>query len=243
MAGERIAMDQGSLGRGVHSPRDFVSFSTEKATVVRMYSDQDLSLVVWNLEPGQENGAHHHPESAHTLIVLDGHGEYLRHGDEAVPIKAGDCVIVPRGAVHGIRNTAGSAFPISRSPRSERAATNGSWQRRAARAQHSIVWPRRRAFLWHCQVRRDCLQQVLDTKWLGQEPGGIDFRSSVRRHRGGREDDYGRVRTWPLAIGTGELPAVHDRHRHVEKDQRRLPLPGHLQGLCTLRSNLYLVAQ
>ena len=72
MAGERMAMDRASLGSGVHNPRDFASFSTDKATVARMYSDQDLSLVVWNLEPSQENGAHQHPESAHTLMVLAG---------------------------------------------------------------------------------------------------------------------------------------------------------------------------
>jgi mannose-6-phosphate isomerase-like protein (cupin superfamily) len=71
----------------------------------RMYKDKDISLVVWNLEPGQENRAHHHPESAHTFLVLCGAGEYIRGSDGPVPIRAGDCVIIPRLTEHGIRNT------------------------------------------------------------------------------------------------------------------------------------------
>jgi len=98
-------MDLDTLGTGVHDPKDFRRFSAEKATVVRMYSDQDLVLVVWNLEPGQENDQHQHPENAHTLLVLEGEGHYLKDDGETVSVKAGECVIVPRGQLHGIRNT------------------------------------------------------------------------------------------------------------------------------------------
>jgi quercetin dioxygenase-like cupin family protein len=103
-ADERRTMAAETLGTGVHDPKAFRKFSAEKATVVPMYSDQDLSLVVWNLEPGQENGAHRHPENAHALIILKGRGEYLKEDDAPVPIQAGDCVIVPRARLHGIRN-------------------------------------------------------------------------------------------------------------------------------------------
>ena len=94
-----------TLGTGVHDPKSFRRFSAEKATVVPVYSDQDLSLVVWNLEPGQENGMHQHPENAHALIILEGRGEYLKDDGSTVPISAGECIIVPRGHVHGIRNS------------------------------------------------------------------------------------------------------------------------------------------
>jgi mannose-6-phosphate isomerase-like protein (cupin superfamily) len=60
--------------------------------------------VVWNLEPGQAGAVHSHPESAHAFLVLCGSGEYV-HGDDVVPIKTGDCVIIPRQQVHSIRNT------------------------------------------------------------------------------------------------------------------------------------------
>src|SRR5437762_46425 len=89
-----------TLGTGVHDPRSFRSFSAERAKVVRMYADQDLSLVVWNLEPGQENDLHRHVENAHALIVLEGHGDYVRGDGTTVPVTAGECVIIPRGQAH-----------------------------------------------------------------------------------------------------------------------------------------------
>src|SRR5436190_9421351 len=100
---ERSAtMNPDTLGSGVHNPTTFRRFSEEKATVVPMYSDQDLILVVWNLEPGQENDLHQHAENAHALLVLEGQGQYLKADDEPVSVQAGDCVIVPRGSAHGI---------------------------------------------------------------------------------------------------------------------------------------------
>lgn len=94
-----------TLGSGVYDPRQFRQFSPEEGTVVRMYDDEDVSANVWNLEPGQVNSTHTHPNRAHVAVVLEGVGQYLRGDADAVPIKAGDCVIAPRGAVHGFRNT------------------------------------------------------------------------------------------------------------------------------------------
>jgi quercetin dioxygenase-like cupin family protein len=74
--------------------------------VVSIYGDEtDMSVVVWNLEPGQENPLHSHPGNAHTLYVLEGQGIYTRGGAPAEPIRAGQCIIVPRSVVHGVRNT------------------------------------------------------------------------------------------------------------------------------------------
>ena len=73
---------------------------------MRVYEDPDLRLLVWNLEPGQENSVHVHPSFAQTLIVLEDSSAVLK-GDnvELVPIKAGQCLVAPRGIPHGIRNT------------------------------------------------------------------------------------------------------------------------------------------
>jgi mannose-6-phosphate isomerase-like protein (cupin superfamily) len=95
----------GTIGAGVHDPAGFRQFSSEDATVVIMYEDADQTLVVWNLEPGQENAPHMHPANAHTMMVLEGEGLLLRDDGENAPIKAGNCLIIPRGIVHGIRNT------------------------------------------------------------------------------------------------------------------------------------------
>ena len=97
-----------TLGTGVYDPMDFRRFSPDEANPVRMYAgDPDQIVVVWNLEPGQENALHFHPENAHVQVVMEGTGVYLREGEEPVPISAGQYVIVPRGVVHGIRNTGG----------------------------------------------------------------------------------------------------------------------------------------
>jgi mannose-6-phosphate isomerase-like protein (cupin superfamily) len=95
-----------TLGDGVYDPLEFRTFSGEGATVVRLYHDDpDASVVVWNLEPGQENEVHVHPENLHVFYVLEGEGIYARGDGESVPVRAGDCVIIPRGQAHGIRNT------------------------------------------------------------------------------------------------------------------------------------------
>ena len=95
-----------TLGEGVYDPRDFQVFSVEGSTVVRMYhEDPDASVVVWNLEPGQEHALHSHPENLHVFYVLEGEGTYLRGELSPVPVKSGQCVIIPREHDHGIRNT------------------------------------------------------------------------------------------------------------------------------------------
>lgn len=102
-AGHEPAAEAGRPG--VYDPKAFCSFTPEQAKVVRVYSDDDQSVVVWNLEPGQENPPHVHPQNAHTLVVLHGQGAYVRADGSQAPIKGGDCIIVPRAEAHGIRNT------------------------------------------------------------------------------------------------------------------------------------------
>ncbi len=94
-----------TLGNGVYDPLDFRTFNADGANVVRLYHDDpDASVVVWNLEPGQENDVHSHLENLHVFYVLEGEGSYLR--DETfVPIRAGQIVVIPRQQLHGIRNT------------------------------------------------------------------------------------------------------------------------------------------
>jgi len=94
-----------TVGTGIHNLEPFRQFSPEDANVVVMYEDVDQTLVVWNLEPGQENAPHVHPANAHTMTVLSGDGLLLQDGDASAPIKAGDCIVIPRNVIHGIRNT------------------------------------------------------------------------------------------------------------------------------------------
>jgi quercetin dioxygenase-like cupin family protein len=101
---ERLSPE--TLETGIIDAGEYQLFSPEQGKVVPVYSDQDIGLTMWNLEPGQENSAHSHPDFGQILIVMRGSGEALR-GEELppLPIKAGMFFIAPRGAPHGIRNT------------------------------------------------------------------------------------------------------------------------------------------
>ena len=103
--GEAAELARDTLGNGVHRAEPYQRFSAERASATRMYKDEDISLVVWNLEPGQENRTHSHPQSAHAFLVLCGEGEYIREGTAPAPIRVGDYIIIPREVQHGIRNT------------------------------------------------------------------------------------------------------------------------------------------
>jgi mannose-6-phosphate isomerase-like protein (cupin superfamily) len=94
-----------TLGTGVVNPLDYCRFAAHEPMVVPMYNDQDQGIVVWNLEPGQENTIHVHAGNAHGILVLQGNGAYVKGEADLVPITAGNCIIVPRGTPHGIRNT------------------------------------------------------------------------------------------------------------------------------------------
>ncbi len=102
---DSLKLSATNLGSGVVATMTYCRFSPDEAMVVPMYGDDDLSVVVWNLEPGQENAPHVHPANGHTLMVLQGSGQYLRGDGAQAAIGQGDCVVVPRGVVHGIRNT------------------------------------------------------------------------------------------------------------------------------------------
>ena len=110
MVQSRERLTSATLGAGVIQPLDWRRYSSEKATVVPLYGDDDLGIVIWNLEPGQENECHLHPACAHAFVILEGQGHYLQHDPETAeyaenPVKQGDLVLIPRQTVHGIRNT------------------------------------------------------------------------------------------------------------------------------------------
>lgn len=81
----------------------FQSFDDELPTVVPGYLGQ-ISMVVWNLNPGQANDYHLHPSSEHLHIVMQGECEYALGDQPPVVVRAGDAVMVPAGVPHGIRN-------------------------------------------------------------------------------------------------------------------------------------------
>jgi quercetin dioxygenase-like cupin family protein len=65
----------------------------------------DAVIVAWYIQPGQKIAAHIHPQGQDTWTILSGQGEYcLDAMGNTQPIGAGDVVIAPIGAVHGVSN-------------------------------------------------------------------------------------------------------------------------------------------
>ena len=66
----------------------------------------DATIVAWHVKPGQRIAAHVHPEGQDTWTVLSGEGEYqIDASGTTQRIRAGDVVVAPRGAVHGVANS------------------------------------------------------------------------------------------------------------------------------------------
>ncbi len=65
----------------------------------------DAIVVAWYIQTGQEIAAHIHPYGQDTWTILAGSGEYYLDRDGTKKsIEAGDVVIAPQGAVHGVYN-------------------------------------------------------------------------------------------------------------------------------------------
>ncbi|RZI85205.1 MAG: cupin domain-containing protein [Rubrivivax sp.] len=63
----------------------------------------DGVVVAWHLLPGQSIAAHTHPKGHDHWVILGGQGLYrVDAAGEVREIKAGDIVVAPSGAVHGV---------------------------------------------------------------------------------------------------------------------------------------------
>ena len=66
---------------------------------------QETAVIAWHVKPGQHLPAHSHPTGQDTWIIISGTGTYQldKEGNTKI-IEAGDIVIAPAGAVHGVYN-------------------------------------------------------------------------------------------------------------------------------------------
>lgn len=71
----------------------------------------DAAIVAWTVKPGQCISPHVHPRGQDTWTILAGVGDYqVDAAGQTVRIAAGDVVVAPTGAVHGVRNTGAQAL-------------------------------------------------------------------------------------------------------------------------------------
>ncbi len=66
----------------------------------------EATVVVWHVLPRQRIQAHTHPGGQDTWTIISGSGDYqLNESAETVAITAGDIVVAPTMAVHGVLNS------------------------------------------------------------------------------------------------------------------------------------------
>jgi len=76
-----------------------------------VHATQDAAIVAWTVEPGQRISPHIHPTGQDTWTVISGSGDYqIDAAGSIVPIAAGDVVVAPSGAVHGVHNRVAEAL-------------------------------------------------------------------------------------------------------------------------------------
>ena len=76
-----------------------------------VHETDDAAIVAWTVKPGQRISPHVHPSGQDTWTVLAGEGDYqIDASGQIVRIAAGDVVLAPTGAVHGVLNTGTQAL-------------------------------------------------------------------------------------------------------------------------------------
>lgn len=85
---------------------DYQLFDPDLPVVTHAYGGEGgkLGIVLWNLEPGQENDYHRHPATEHLHVVIAGEAEYTLGDGAPITVGVGQAVIVPVDVPHGIRN-------------------------------------------------------------------------------------------------------------------------------------------
>jgi len=77
-------------------------FSKDMAHRQVLYDSRNLTLVAFNFEAGQELPVHClSADSELALLVLEGDGEF--QGENAVPVQAGNLMILPVCVPHGLK--------------------------------------------------------------------------------------------------------------------------------------------
>jgi quercetin dioxygenase-like cupin family protein len=78
-------------------------FSDEKMQKVALFETPRFFCDIYCLEPGQAQKPHRHDGSDKVYAVLEGRAR-VTVGDDSAELGAGDAVLCPAGAEHGIEN-------------------------------------------------------------------------------------------------------------------------------------------
>lgn len=90
---------------------DVAAWSDEKMKKVSLFSTERVMCDQYCLEPGQAQKVHAHEGEDKVYFVLEGSGTVVV-GDDESAISAGQIVIAPSGAPHGISNGDGGKMRV-----------------------------------------------------------------------------------------------------------------------------------
>lgn len=86
-------------------------FSSEKMKKVGLFDTANLFCDLYCLRPGQSQKPHTHQGADKIYFVLQGQGTFLV-GEEEKVLEAGEIVLAPSGAVHGVANHSPQALNL-----------------------------------------------------------------------------------------------------------------------------------
>ncbi len=92
-------------------PLDHATFSADRMGKATLYQSERLLVGLNTFQPGQEHRLHAHAGMDKVYHVLSGSGLFLLADGER-PMVAGDMLIAPSDAPHGIRNDGGENLVV-----------------------------------------------------------------------------------------------------------------------------------
>lgn len=83
--------------------KDHAALNPEKMARIALATTGRAQLDLYCLAPGQEQKPHTHPDQDKIYFVLEGRGRIVL-GDREEIVEAGEAVVAPAGAAHGLAN-------------------------------------------------------------------------------------------------------------------------------------------
>ncbi|MCL1466478.1 cupin domain-containing protein [Argonema galeatum] len=81
-----------------------VRFSDKRSVVTEIVSNENSSIAVWGVRPGQKVEAHFHPDGQDTWVMLQGNLTYHLGNSENRTLSPGELALAEQGQVHGAIN-------------------------------------------------------------------------------------------------------------------------------------------
>ena len=136
--------------------RDYVDFSRDAATRVRVFVTEHLALDLWCIEPQQSSPVLHLPDRDVTYTVVGGRSWFVTDDGE-IGLDPMGSMLVPSGVVHGIDNRAPDpliVIAVSSPPSAEAEDAPVADTAEAVRSEEG-PGPLRRALEWLLGASRD----------------------------------------------------------------------------------------